>query len=1393
MNARQLLTAVAVAGIVGLFSMSAFVGVAASDTVDDPSTQTTGDQTGSITTLPPDPPAPATTSPTPAPAPGPSPSMPSPSNTVGSTSGGSTPGGSTPPAAPKQTDGPSSAGALAIAAVPSGEPCAATGGESVRTNKSDYVPEETVEITGEGYGARCDVAARVTRPDGSIVIGDGSFQPGSDTVTTDDAGHLLYRYQLDGIEGTYHVEAIGRDDVVLATTSFTDSAPTISATQHQGQRSDGTYTSGNVTQYSEGDSINFRFNLDASAGPANGDVAVRYTGNDGSCLFFDGSFVLGAIENLGGPQPMVAVQSGPTPVGGEWVVVLHVDYPTTFAHGANSARVNYTLKLSDEAANCSGSSQHSRLSAAGGAVKQSGTQNVPVPANQLVSNTASLTVIKHVINDNGGTASAGNFTMSVTGTNPSPPSFAGTESPGAVVTLDAGSYSVSESGPPGYAASSSADCSGWIAAGEHKTCTITNDDQPAHLQVIKSVVNDDGGTAQATDFTVSAAGPTPISGAGVAEGDVHAGSYALSETSVPGYTAGAWSCDGGSLEGATVTLALGEHATCTITNDDQPAHLQVIKSVVNDDGGTAQATDFTVSAAGPTPISGAGVAEGDVHAGSYTLSETSVPGYTAGAWSCDGGSLEGATVTLALGEHATCTITNDDQPAHLQVIKSVVNDDGGTAQATDFTVSAAGPTPISGAGVAEGDVHAGSYTLSETSVPGYTAGAWSCDGGSLEGATVTLALGEHATCTITNDDQPAHLQVIKSVVNDDGGTAQATDFTVSAAGPTPISGAGVAEGDVHAGSYTLSETSVPGYTAGAWSCDGGSLEGATVTLALGEHATCTITNDDQPAHLQVIKSVVNNDGGTAQATDFTVSAAGPTPISGAGVAEGDVHAGSYTLSETSVPGYTAGAWSCDGGSLEGATVTLALGEHATCTITNDDQPAHLQVIKSVVNNDGGTAQATDFTVSAAGPTPISGAGVAEGDVHAGSYTLSETSVPGYTAGSWSCDGGSLEGATVTLALGEHATCTITNDDQPAHLQVIKSVVNNDGGTAQATDFTVSAAGPTPISGAGVAEGDVHAGSYTLSETSVPGYTAGAWSCDGGSLEGATVTLALGEHATCTITNDDQPAHLQVIKSVVNNDGGTAQATDFTVSAAGPTPISGAGVAEGDVHAGSYTLSETSVPGYTAGSWSCDGGSLEGATVTLALGEHATCTITNDDQPPPPPPAPPTSPPPAPAAAPPSAPAPAPVLLPPPPAPALPAASPVVEPVVAPTPEQPVELTLIRDQLRRAFVPGQPVRLDGTAPADCEPVLRVDGETIGSVDTDSGGRFTVDVDTSDLGAGQHRAEIVCPGGMIRQTGFWVATPQTSSRTLSVVLVVLLMLGALGWVSVRGFASKTRSDL
>lgn len=92
---------------------------------------------------------------------------------------------------------------------------------------------------------------------------------------------------------------------------------------------------------------------------------------------------------------------------------------------------------------------------------------------------ATLIVIKHVINDNGGGKAAGEFEINITGTNVSPnATFAGAESPGTTRTLNAGSYSVDETSDLGYTKSLSADCSGTIANGQTKTCTITNDDKP---------------------------------------------------------------------------------------------------------------------------------------------------------------------------------------------------------------------------------------------------------------------------------------------------------------------------------------------------------------------------------------------------------------------------------------------------------------------------------------------------------------------------------------------------------------------------------------------------------------------------------------------------------------------------------------------------------------------------------------------------------------------------------------------------------------------------------------------------------------------------------------------------------------------------------------------------
>src|SRR2546423_4542670 len=127
--------------------------------------------------------------------------------------------------------------------------------------------------------------------------------------------------------------------------------------------------------------------------------------------------------------------------------------------------------------------------------------------------TAHLIVIKHVVNDNGGSATASQFTMTINGvTATGGNSFPGAESPGTNKEVTPGSYNVTETGPSGYSASASADCSGTIALGQTKTCTITNNDQAAHLTVIKHVINDNGGTAKASQFTMTINGVTATRG-----------------------------------------------------------------------------------------------------------------------------------------------------------------------------------------------------------------------------------------------------------------------------------------------------------------------------------------------------------------------------------------------------------------------------------------------------------------------------------------------------------------------------------------------------------------------------------------------------------------------------------------------------------------------------------------------------------------------------------------------------------------------------------------------------------------------------------------------------------------------------------------------------------------
>jgi hypothetical protein len=116
-----------------------------------------------------------------------------------------------------------------------------------------------------------------------------------------------------------------------------------------------------------------------------------------------------------------------------------------------------------------------------------------------------LTVIKHVVNNSGGSAVASQFTMTVTGSAvPSGTiSFPGSET-GTTVPMQPGSYTVTETGPSGYnSIPIDDDCAGSLNAGDSRTCTVTNNDVEQGQVYPAEVVASSAGSRSASLATSS--------------------------------------------------------------------------------------------------------------------------------------------------------------------------------------------------------------------------------------------------------------------------------------------------------------------------------------------------------------------------------------------------------------------------------------------------------------------------------------------------------------------------------------------------------------------------------------------------------------------------------------------------------------------------------------------------------------------------------------------------------------------------------------------------------------------------------------------------------------------------------------------------------------------------
>jgi hypothetical protein len=235
---------------------------------------------------------------------------------------------------------------------------------------------------------------------------------------------------------------------------------------------------------------------------------------------------------------------------------------------------------------------------------------------------------------------------------------------------------------------------------------------------------------------------------------------------------------------------------------------------------------------------------------------------------------------------------------------------------------------------------------------------------------ITLTVGEEATCTITNDDIAPKLHLVKTVTNDNGGTAKPTDFILKATatlannslmGTTPVDSGPTLKADT----WTLGETNVYGYTAGPWVCKAGPpanqqgsdlvQTGNKITLGVGQEVTCTIVNDDQPGTIVITKVVK---GGSSSANfQFTTMGGGYQGFSihGGQSNSQNLNAGSYTVKELSTLGWvltgiggstnantpyactvTGSGGSSGSGDLNTQTATISLknGDTVTCVFEN---------------------------------------------------------------------------------------------------------------------------------------------------------------------------------------------------------------------------------------------------------------------------------------------------------------------------------------------------------------------------------------------------------------------------------------------------------------------------
>lgn len=1110
------------------------------------------------------------------------------------------------------------------------------GSATLITDKADYAPTDTALITGSGFLPNKEYTIEITSTTGNFLF--------SDKVTSDESGGLFYTYQLDGTYRPDYKVEVKDGNLIISSVTFTDSivysevVDSSGANDEPGQK-DLTKLGRDL---SSSNPLNIFWNWDeiSMSGSNTADGCALFDTNNTGLVDYALCVTWGGTQNQisGSPKLYSCNDTRVDRCAGSVAITTPISSVCTVANASNDpfpagssspndTRATCTIPLSD----VGNASQSSLLDVC----SYPSTQPNSDPSDCIIirADKGNLTIIKNVVPDNAGT----NWNFGVSGPTAYSTSITGDGSSG-ITPVDLGTYSIVETAGAStslddystswscikngvtYLSGTGATASNIIISKDGNTedsvvCTFTNTKKQGTLRVVKTVVNDNGGTKTSSNFSFQVNGgiPTAFEADGTNDLTVIPGNYSVTEPSVTGYATTYDNC-------TNINVVSNQTATCTITNNDIQPKLTVTK-IVN--GGDMQISDFSLFV-GTTGVTSD--VQNGFNVGNYTVSETNKSGYTS---AITGDCLANGSISLVLGDVKSCTITNTRDTGSITIDKitlptnditdfnfNILSTDTGVDQ--DFNLEDQ-DTPFTSI------FDTGIYTIEEKSIPtGWSLSSLACDQSATidlinKKVTFDLDKGEDIKCTFTNTKLPTlTVNKILSPVGH-GGFDLMIDGVVKASnvGDGGTTGANI----VTVGNHIISETNGnPSTVMGDYIFEfGGDCDvDGKITLAAGENGVCTITNTAYGS-LTIIKDSIPND---AQDFSFTTTGTGLSSFNLDDDSDSTlsntkmflhVTPGLYSVSETDVTGWDLTSATCsDGSSLD--SINIAAGENVTCTFTNT-KLGKIIIEKQTLPD--GSLESFDFVsdYDVNGFSLTDGQQNESGYLLPGSYSVDENTPSGWDMG-YSCSDESTKDS-INLQAGEIVTCTFTNT-QRGSIYGYK-YEDSDGSNSTTTDRTAVAGWTIELWNGLVKVGeaitgadgkftfsDLVFGNYKLIEQTISGW----FNVTSDSLD---LTLDPGENDGPNNFVNFEKAKIVVHKNVFGPFGtDVADSTSFPVFLDGSTERS---VAEGstttylDLIPGTYTITEGTLPtGYKFDSMTDDG------VVTITSGGEFHIYIINSQLP-----------------------------------------------------------------------------------------------------------------------------------------------------------------------------------